>query len=225
MNLLRCKPASHIFIAIPTYIGSLRFDTALSIIETSLALRAAGISVSLRAFEGNCYIDYSRNELVGDFLETDATDMLFWDDDVGVETETVLKICRANRPVVAAIYPKKADEEAYPVDFLPGWHDMDSDGVIEVGMVPTGMMRINRVVFEAMKPTVDWYKGRIRDVHDYFACVRRDHRYLGEDIEFCKRWRALGGKLYVFPNENLSHTGPKAWIGNLGEAMRGGKLK
>lgn len=227
MNLLRCKPASHILIAIPSYAGTLRCDAAISIIEACLKLQPLGISVSLKTFEGNCYIDYSRNELVADFLDSEATDLLFWDDDVGLETtDTLVKLCRANRPVVAAVYPLKGDTEKYPMDFLPGYHAMDADGMIEVGMVPTGMLRINRVVFEAMEKNAEPYMGRSREVRAYFRTGNIvNKRWFGEDVWFCKQWRELGGKLWVFPNETLSHTGLRAWIGNVGEAMRGGKLK
>lgn len=225
MNLLRCKPAEHVFIAIPSYFATLQFDTTLSILSSIQSLKAAGIEVSFKCVEGNCYVDLARNELVGAFLASDATDLVFVDADVGYEDDTLLKIVRANRPVVAAIYPKKTDDESYPVDFLPGFHPMDSDGMIEVGMAPTGLLRINRVVFDALKPKVKSFRGRKGEqLGAYFETDIRE-AYYGEDIEFCRIWREIGGKIWVFPNETLSHTGPRAWMGNLGSAMKGGKLK
>lgn len=219
----RCKPAEHIFIAIPSYTAQLQFDTAYSLAECLPQLMAAGKTVSLKILEGNCYVDLARCELVHDFLASDATDLLFLDSDVGFSFETILKICNSTRPLVGAVYPKKTDDIEFPVDFLPGRHPLEDDGTIEVSMFPTGMMRINRAVFDILKPTVKQFKSRGKDMHAYFKCDIRES-YYGEDIEFCRIWREAGGKLYVFPNETLSHTGPRAWIGNLQNAIRGGKL-
>jgi hypothetical protein len=85
-------------------------------------------------------------------------------------------------------------------------------------------MRINRVAFDALKPGLKSYKGRFRQDTAYFECSIRES-YHGEDCEFSRIWREKGGKVWVFPDETLSHTGPKAWIGNLAKAMKGGKLK
>jgi len=224
VNLLRCKPATHIFIAIPSYSSTLQFDTAMSLVDALPKLAQVGITVSMKCVEGNCYVDLARNELVKAFLETEATDMIFVDADVGFHVGTMLAICEANRPFVAAVYPKKDDVERYPVNLLPGKQIVDSEGFMEVAMAPTGMMRLNRVVFDALRPTVKEYNGRTGMQHAYFKCDIRE-AYYGEDIEFCRIWREAGGKIWVLPNETLSHTGPKSWIGNLGQAMRSGELK
>lgn len=224
MSIYKCKPAEHVFIAIPSYLASLQFDTAYMLAGCLPRLMADGITVSLKILEGNCYVDLARCELVADFLASDATDLLFLDSDVGADYETLLKICRSTRPLVGAAYPKKTDDIEFPVDFLPGAHPLETDGTIEVSMFPTGMMRINRSVFDVLKPKVKQFRSRGKVMHAYFECAIRES-YFGEDIEFCRLWREAGGKLYVFPNETLSHTGPHAWIGNLQTAIRGGKLK
>jgi hypothetical protein len=219
----RCEAARRVFIAIPAYSAMLAFDTAFALISAALCLKDAGIGVQMKGLEGNCYVDAARNELVGDFLASDATDLLFWDADVGCMPATVMRLVKATRPVVAAIYPKKTDDEEYPVDFLKGAHTLDGEGLIEAKMVPTGLLRINRRVFEAMAPTLKTYKGRDRELHAYFETDIRE-AYHGEDVEFCRKWRELGGKIRVAPDETLSHTGPKAWIGNVGHSLRQGKF-
>ena len=220
----RCEAARRVFIAIPTYTATVAYDTAFALISAALAMERSGIEAQMKGLEGNCYVDQARNELVADFLETNATDLLFWDSDVGCLPSTVMKLVRSTRPVAAAIYPKKTDEEEYPVDFIKGTHTLDSDGLIEAKMVPTGLLRINRHVFEEMKELTPEYTGRNgRKVHAYFRTDIRE-AYYGEDVEFCRRWREAGGKIRVLPDEMLSHTGPKAWIGNVGNALRAGKF-
>jgi hypothetical protein len=218
----RCLAARHVFVAVPAYISKLEYDCSFSIIQFILALKASDIAVTMIGLNGNCYIDYARNVLVGDFLESDATDLLFIDTDVGFDPQTGIKLVRATRPVVAAIYPKKTDDESYPVDFVKGSHTIDDEGLIEAKMVPTGLLRINRKVFEVM-PAKTYKNGHGRMDKAYFETDIRDQFY-GEDVEFCRKWREMGGKIRVLPDETLSHTGPKAWIGNVGQALRAGKF-
>ena len=220
----RCEAARRVFIAIPTYTATLAYDTAFALISAALAMERSGIGVRMKGLEGNCYIDQARNELVAYFLETDATDLLFWDSDVGCLPGTVMKLVKSTRPVVAAIYPKKTEPEEYPVDFIKGTHTLDNEGLIEAKMVPTGLLRINRRVFDEMQERAPEYDGRSgRKLRAYFRTDIRE-TYYGEDVEFCRRWRALGGKIRVLPDETLSHTGPRAWIGNVGSALRAGKF-
>lgn len=222
----RCEAARRVFIAIPTYTSSIAYDTCFSLCQTIGALLQAGIECQMGAIEGNCYVDYARNILVQDFLESEATDLLFVDADVGFFSETVLAMCRATRPVVAAVYPLKDEEkESYPVNFLPGPHTLDSEGLIEAKMVPTGLLRVNRMVFESLKPHVKHYKNAKKDrmEHAYFRTDVRE-AYYGEDVEFCRIWRELGGKIRIVPNATLTHCGQKVWSGNVGNALRAGKF-
>ena len=39
--------------------------------------------------------------------------------------------------------------------------------------------------------------------------------YLSEDYLFCKRWRKLGGELWLDLSSNLNHTGTMDFIGSL----------
>lgn len=39
--------------------------------------------------------------------------------------------------------------------------------------------------------------------------------YLSEDYAFCRRWRALGGEIWLDLNSKLTHTGPHSFHGNV----------
>lgn len=214
----RCPPARHLFIAVPSYSSWVHTETAASLIRAIPLMVKAGITVSTRFLSGSCFVDAARNQLVADFLETDATDLLFVDHDVGFQPATALRICRATRPVVAAVYPKKEDPIGFPAYFSEGERWSDADGLLECTFAPTGFMRINRAVFEALP--IQRYEDRAgRQVGDWFRCAMRDV-YYGEDIEFCRRWREVGGKVYLLPEETLTHSGMKTWVGNWGEHAR-----
>ena len=39
--------------------------------------------------------------------------------------------------------------------------------------------------------------------------------YLSEDYAFCKRWRAIGGEIWVDLQSKLTHVGPTGFVGDL----------
>lgn len=45
-------------------------------------------------------------------------------------------------------------------------------------------------------------------------------RYLAEDYAFCRRWRDIGGKVFVDPLCKLGHLGQHMYRGNLAESLR-----
>jgi len=210
----RVAPARSVRIAVPAYAG-LSDDTRRSIIEGAKALVQAGIEIEdADGVMGCCYVDYARNQLVARFLRGAATDLVFIDSDVGFEPDALLRLCQSTRPLVAGIYPKKIDPPEWPValDAAEVWSDRE--GLVECSMLPTGFMRIHRSVFEAMDVPRYAIPGE-GEAGAYFQCVVRDGQYIGEDVEFCHRYRALGGKLYAFADMDLRHVGhAKTFRGN-----------
>ena len=45
-------------------------------------------------------------------------------------------------------------------------------------------------------------------------------RYLSEDYALCRRWRDIGGKVFVDLDTPLQHLGQMAYHGNLFESLR-----
>lgn len=171
---------------------------------------------------GDCHVDDARNVLVAKFLETDCTDLLFIDDDIGWKPRDALQLCAYNADVVAATYPFKQEDEGYPMALLGG--DARSvGGLLEVAAVPTGFLRIRRHVLETLakdavkfRPKPDSLKELPlifeRQVH---GGVRR-----GGDFAFCFKWRQAGGKIHVDPEICLDHAGEKRWSGSWGHWRR-----
>lgn len=201
-----CAPASHILIAVPCYTGRPTIEMVASIVSQ----QNVPCRLEFRSIARDPYIDRARNSLVTEFLlGTQATDLLFIDDDVGFELEAVRKIALTQRPFVGGVYPERKDDTNFPFDLLPGEVATNSEGLLEVSMVPTGFLRLNRAVFDLMphKEVVERGAKRL----DFF----RKNEEVGEDVDFCRRWREINGKIFVIPDISFSHTGPKSWEGNL----------
>ena len=107
----------------------------------------------------------------------------------------------------------------------------DAHGFIEVDEAPTGFMCIKRHVFPKMmqhypelryrpegmpkdqRSTVNWL---------FFDCMLdpQTRRYLSEDYAFCRRWRDMGGKIWVDSNSRLLHQGQHLFRGDLKESLQ-----
>lgn len=211
----RVAPASYLRVAVPAYTGQITVQTAHSIDQALAVLAAAGVVVDTHYAAGCCYIDHTRNMLVHDFLKSEATDLLFVDADVGFGADTILRSVRSERPVVAGIYPKKGGRGEFPVAVAADEIWADGAGLIECSMVPTGFLRINRAVFEAMAPHVETYMHNDGEptLKAFFKTEIIDGLYWGEDPNFCRKWRALGGKVHALAEAEFGHVGTFEWRG------------
>jgi len=209
------------FLAIPTATG-VEPNCFASVVEASVLLTAAGIGFDLAVEEGNCHVDDARNSLVRLFLQTDCTDFVFIDADVGFEADDLVRLLRFDADVVGGVYPKKSDEEDYPVYVEPGTTlQARPDGLVEVHGLPTGFMRIRRHVLEKLVERAVKFTGSNGEEYPVvFERVISGGRRWSGDYAFCQKWRKLGGKLYTDPLMRFSHSGPKTWRGSLGPWWR-----
>tara|TARA_Y100000593_G_scaffold83824_1_gene158343 strand:+ start:37265 stop:38167 length:903 start_codon:yes stop_codon:yes gene_type:complete len=92
----------------------------------------------------------------------------------------------------------------------------------------TGFMLISRKVFLKMmekwpekyyKPdyNITHYKDPAADHYAFFDCIidPESKRYLSEDYYFTRKWKELGGELWVFPHYDLTHVGTWQFKGSL----------
>jgi len=150
------------------------------------------------------------------FFEPKSTHLMFVDADIGFEPEEIFKLIIADRDVVGGLYPKKALPISYVVNKVPG--AQKEGNLVEVANLGTGFMMIKRHVLEQMiakhpelhyvdsiglDPKYDPFKYALFDTE-----IDNDSKeYLSEDYTFCKRWRAMGGKIWADLTINLNHIG------------------
>lgn len=215
------------FIAIPSYDGKLEPQCLMSLLEGIKLLDAHGIGCSFALEAGNCHIDDARNGIVRTFLDSNCTDLVFIDADVGFDPGALVRLMQHDADVVAGVYPKKDDDVSFPVKPLAGDRWITPAGLIEVEGAPTGFMRIRRTAFEqlveANKHRQFVGQGCSDKDRPYTIIFERTyedgHRWSG-DYAFCRKWRALGGKVFVDPEMDFVHVGSKEWVGRLGDYWR-----
>ena len=214
-----------VFLATPVYDKPSAGYTH-SVFASSAAFAREGIAVELAILAGDCHVDDARNRLVRDFLLGDCTDLVFLDADVAWNARDLVKLCRYDRDVVAATYPLKQDDDAFPVRYLGKELWSDADGLIEVDGVPTGFLRIRRAVLERLARDAVKFKPKADQRGDLPLIFERQvyngYRRGGDDA-FCHKWRQTGGRIYLDPEICLDHSGDQTWSGSLGHHLRVGK--
>jgi hypothetical protein len=80
-------------------------------------------------------------------------------------------------------------------------------GLLEVEMAGTGILRIRRNAIEKMIAQSSPYKSRSKVglAYPLFMFELTDTGLRGEDVMFCRKWRALGGKVFIDPTIETGH--------------------
>lgn len=209
-----------------------------SLVSTILFLNHHGIRCSYQFVIGSSVVAKARNELVAHFLCSDCTDLLFVDDDMEWEPNSVLRLLGSDKPLIGGVGRQRvqkpnSDPAVWCWRHIPtedGSLNADDMGAVEVMGFGAAFMLINRGVFFALaKAHPDWKRPGAhdwpQDVRDnYFEFFRQDHegsgRETSEDYVFCDRWRDLGNSVWVDPEITLGHVGSWNFRGSVAEILK-----
>ena len=210
-------------ICTPTY-GGLCAEYTVSLYEAQAFLTKKGIYNELMIYAGNCHVDDSRNRLVRDFLDSSCNQMIFIDADMRFRGQDLYNLIMFDRDVIGGTYPLKQDKEGYPVRFFDGEIVAEEDGAIEVEAVPTGFLKIKREVFEKLADISPGFKSKddrleARKIPLIFERLLDGSQRWGGDYAFCKKWRDIGGKIYLAPDFVFGHIGDSEWTGSVSEYL------
>lgn len=184
--------------------------------------------------------------------EPEATHLLFVDADISFEPEQVKRLLDFDREFTAALYPLKlVDWARLPQRCVEG-EGLEAAGLSYVGSLCRGdelkqengfataryagggFQLIRRSVFERLfaahpelrfASTHSWppQPGSPNLYALFESMIDPDNgAYVSEDYAFCRRWRAVGGEIWLDLNSRLTHTGPQSFAGDFApRAARG----
>ena len=218
--------------AMPCY-DSVKVNSMLSVIKLVQQLAKSGIECGINTYKSPL-IHQARNYLTSVFLTTEYTHMLFIDSDVEFEPEAVVRMLVAKKDIICTPYRIKAEaltEQVYTVSFkdrkgiliLPG-------GLVEIEAGPTGLMLIDRCVFERImknhpelkiknKATPEADKSH-KFYYKFFDFGFIDGYAMGEDVSFCKLVRSNDFPIFANIESSTGHHGSFAWRGTFGESLK-----
>lgn len=232
------RKQKNIVIAFPAYTGQVHCGTMRSLIYDLMSLVNAGHMVRIVEEIGNADIARCRSMIVAKFLNSDATQLVMIDTDVCWEPGGLVRL--VNHPVqfCAGAYPKRVGERPQ-FDLRMKDQKIQSldpkTGLLEVEAVPTGFISMKRSMLEAMVKQYPESKfafeqcpnGVAWDLFDAFWETDGNglRSKYGEDYSFCRRWRNMGGQIWVDPSISMGHLGTKLWQGRLSDVFQAPKAE
>jgi hypothetical protein len=222
-----------VFIATPMYGGMAAGIYTASMVQLPPIFLRNRVDL-IYAFRWNeSLVPNARNILTHDFLESQATHLMWIDSDIGFNAMDIVSMLIADRDILCGIYPKKeidwarvarAVKDGVPPDELSnhaglfairlmdrsaGGDHADSDELFEIEAGGTGFMLIKRSVFDTLSDHVSEYVP-VREVIKEFYATSIDPesgKLITEDYHFCRQARSHGFKIYAAPWVRLSHAG------------------
>lgn len=218
-----------VFIATPAYEGKVTIQHFVSCLRALRDLPKHGIELMFNSQGGDGLIGRTRAVMVGAFMATDCTHLMFIDSDIGFEPDYINQMIDSDHPIVCGVYRKRQTELSFPFRPLDVKEALMVRGAMEIKYAPTGFMLIRRDVIERMIAAYPerrcqlgeggWFAEINRFGYDLFPTpIDSDGVYLSEDYGFCKLWREIGGTVWMIPHFTLIHTGPCDFAGSIAEA-------
>lgn len=213
-----------VLIATPAYGNQVTIGYMNSILATKDYLTSKKIDVVVETIGGDSLIPRVRNAHVSRFLSGAVdnqpfTHLMFVDADVDFPAEAIAQLIHTDKFCIGA-YPLKSNNVGYPLEFeIPL---IERDGLISILSGGTGFMCIPRIILEEIVKGCSIYRNDIPEYnmesnnykfykpltfYNIFETNIINYRYLSEDYEICRKWRALGGNIWLDPSIKLGHSG------------------
>lgn len=159
-------------------------------------------------------VQRARNDLVRLALEERFDDLIFIDSDQEWNPEWIFKLLEYKEDVVGGTVVKKSDQQLFNVKALKSGLKQEKNGLMEVEAVGTGFMKISKAALEAVWEKSPEYMNEGKKCRMVFDVQLVDGELVSEDNVFCRKWRAMGNKVYIDPNMTCNHIGTKKYQGN-----------
>ncbi len=245
--------ARKILIATPCFGGLVTNHYLMSLLGMTRLLAGEGIQYDVTTVTDSLVSRARNHIASAFLREASFTHLFFIDADLGFDPAAILRYLAFEKDLVCGVYPLKrldiaalravpevadpvAEAASYVYSSSISIHDGNrpEQGFLRADYAATGFMLIARRVVERMAAAYhelryggdhSLWSGSARKEAGYafFDTMIADGESLPEDYSFCKRWRAIGGEIWIDLDSRLSHVGSYVYKGDLGLALNEAK--
>jgi len=226
-----------VLLATPSLARYPSLEYLMSVMKTTNLCSQFGHTVDTSFVGGDAFISKARNGLVQTFIESwkseyPADVLVFIDDDESWDEQSFLRIIQDPHEFIGVAIPKKMDSD--PLTFNNVSLETDTNGacfvengLLRANQIGSGFIALKRSCIEKMiKAYPQRYSpgdGGAHQLHYnlFESKIIWDEQddtvigqFWGEDLIFCKKWCALGEKIWLDPNVTVEHIGRKSWNDN-----------
>ena len=209
-----------VLLGVPAYDGRVDVWFANSLVNTIRLSYEKQVAIVPVYMAYDSLVQRARNDIVRLAIEDDFDDLIFVDSDIEWHPDWLFKLLDYDVDVVGGLYPKKSDTEQYPVHALDTGMFVEPNGLIEMQGLPTGFLRISKSALKQVWDASAEYMNEGRKCRMVFDIAIQDGLLVSEDIIFCRKWRSLGGKVWLDPVMCCNHIGIKKYTGNFIEYIK-----
>lgn len=240
------RSAISLMIATPTYNQQVMASYATCLVQLVMQAHLSGVRVQNIHTTSSALLAQSRNQLAHSFLQSTCTHLLFIDSDMVFRADDVLRLLDEDKEVIAAICPRKlidwqaaadharrhpqasAEEVQLASAIYAGYEPLhagpfDANAPLEVVSIGTGIMLIQREAFERIRRLPGHrvtQVGSDRGIEVFFDTDFVGGQFVSEDISFCQRLRAAGGRIFGAPWFRVGHIGSHEFTSDLAALAR-----
>lgn len=206
---------SGIMFAAPCYAGMVTQEFLTSHLQLIQVLMQINLKFQHLFIKNESLIPRGRNTCAATFLKSECSHLMFIDSDIQFMPDDVASLWNLQKGVACGVYPMKRDDAPYAawVDGKLLVEESMPKEPFKVDYAGTGFMLIHREVFlRLQKAFPQWkYEESYGEAWAFFQDPIEDGFHLSEDYFFCKRYREIGGEVWMDPQVRLKHVGNKVY--------------
>lgn len=194
-----------LYVVTPSHLGDFPHEYVQSLIGTVLHYSGRIMATTVMG----SFLPRSRDLCLSRFLKSPCDYLLSVDSDIGWTPEDVQKLIDCNVDLVSGCYVKKDSSNSVPVRLCKD-ETWSNERMLRAEGIPGGFFLMKR---EAAQRITDRYSPNIyiTDAGEKTTCLHapilENGVYFGEDMAFCRRWRDIGGDIWIRPDVRVKHVG------------------
>lgn len=219
-------------LAIVVPVGDDEFDAAYhkSLNATIIEMSQRGISLSIIEVTGGSHIGKARERVLWQAMhDYKPTHLLYIDADMGWSAKQVTRLLAADHEFAAIAGVRKTDELKVCCNFLPKEERHAVTNFLKVRDVGFAFVMLKASVIEKLckgYPELEYNCGEKRQWALFLDMIDKKDttngpkgERLSEDFSFCRRWRAIGGDIWLDDEQAIIHAGRKEYTGRAADVL------